>query len=365
MRSVLCDTNQSYFSAKIIRMKQFKSLSKLSKGDKVSIISPSADLAGRWPWVLELGLKRLQDELGLIPKEYLTTRKLKASLKERAEDIMAAFRDPATKAVIATIGGQDQIKLLKYLDEQVFLDNPKPFFGFSDNTHLGNYLWNLGIPSYYGGCILTQYAFEQGMQEYTLEYLKHAFFDTGEYELKWSPEYNDITNDWAKEETLNKPRPMESNEKWHWGGDIDAEGILWGGCLESMVVQSSTQTYMPKNEDLEGAVLFIESADGNTRPWIAEYVLTGFGERGWLNKFQAVLVGRPKAWELDLQIKPLEKAKYRKEQRDMVLQVVREYNPNIPVIQNLDFGHTDPQAVLPKGGKVRVDSKNQKIYLSY
>lgn len=346
-------------------MKQFQKLPKLSKGDKVSIISPSADLAGRWPWVLELGLNRLKSELGLVPKEYACTRKLNATLHERAEDIMSAFRDPDTKAVIATIGGQDQIKLLKYLDKQVFIDNPKPFFGFSDNTHLGNYLWNLGIPSYYGGCVLTQYAFEQGMQEYTLEYLKHAFFDEGECELKRSSEYNDITNDWAKKESLEVPRPMEKNEEWYWDGNNNAEGTLWGGCLESMVVQSATQVYMPTDEDLDETVLFLESADGNTRPWIAEYVLTGFGERGWLDKFQAVLIGRPKAWELDLEIKPEEKAKYRKEQRDMVLKIVREYNADIPVIQNLDFGHTDPQAVIPKGGKVRVDSENKRIYLSY
>lgn len=346
-------------------MKHFQKLPKLSKGDLVSIISPSADMAGRWPWVLELGLDRLKDEFGLLSKEYPATRKLNASLRERAEDIMSAFRDPDTKAVIATIGGQDQIKLLKYLDKEVFLENPKPFFGFSDNTHLGNYLWNLGVPSYYGGCILTQYSFEQAMQDFTLEYLRYAFFDTGEYELKRSPEYNDITNNWEQEESLKIPRVMEENEQWNWDGSNNAQGILWGGCLESMVVQSATQVYMPKNEDLDGTILFLESADGNTLPWIAEYVLTGFGERGWFDKFQAVLVGRPKSWELDLQIGSEQKAKYRKEQRDMILKIVRQYNVDIPIIQNLDFGHTDPQAVLPKGGIARIDSDTKKIYLTY
>ncbi len=346
-------------------MKQFIDLKKLKPDDSVSIISPSADLGGRFPWVLDVGLERLQGEIGLIPKEHAATRKLNTSLIERAEDIMDAFRDPETKAVIATIGGQDQIKLLKYLDKQIFLNNPKPFFGFSDNTHLGNYLWNLGIPSYYGGCILTQYAFEQGMQDFTVEYLKHAFFDTGEFELKRSSEYNDITNDWANKESLSKPRTIEPNEEWAWDGNIDAKGILWGGCLESMVVQSAAQIYMPENDDLENTILFIESADGNTKPWIAEYVLTGLGERGWFNKFQAVLIGRPKAWELDLQIGLDEKAKYRKEQREMILKVVREYNKEIPVIQNLDFGHTDPQAVLPKGGRARIVNDQKKIFLEY
>lgn len=346
-------------------MKNFIKLQKLSRGDSVSIISPSADLAGQWPWVLDLGLKRLKDELGLIPVEYPTTRGTNNPLKDRARDIMAAFKDSESKAIIATIGGQDQIKLLKYLDKNVMLNNPKPFFGFSDNTHLGNYLWNLGIPSYYGGCILTQFAFEQGMQDLTLEYLKHALFEDGEVELKRSEKYNDETNDWSKKESLSNPRKMELNEAWNWDGNQDAEGTLWGGCLESMVVQSSAQIYMPATEDIEGTILFLESADGNTRPWISEYVLTGFGERGWLNKFQAVLVGRPKAWELDLKIDSKTKAQYRKEQREMVLKVVREYNKEIPVIQNLDFGHTDPQVVLPKGNKARINNSDKKIYLTY
>jgi muramoyltetrapeptide carboxypeptidase LdcA involved in peptidoglycan recycling len=346
-------------------MKQFTQLQKLSAGDQVGIISPSADLAGRFPWVLDLGLKRLKEEFGLEAIEYPTTRSLNNSLEDRARDIMAAFADPANKAVIATIGGDDQIKLLKYLDKQVFLDNPKPYFGFSDNTHLANYLWNLGIPSYYGGCILTQYAMPEQMDDFTVKYLKHALFDHGEYELQRSDIYNDVTGDWADKNSLDVSRLLEPNDQWHWDGEGDVEGILWGGCLESMVVQSSSSVFLPSNEDLNGAILFIESADGNTDSWIANYVLSGFGERGWLSNFTAVLVGRPKAWELDLHRTADEKAKYREEQRKMIVKTIRMYNPTIPIIQNLDFGHTDPQAIIPNGQKARVVSSQQKIFLTY
>jgi len=338
-------------------MKQFITLPKLKPGDKVSIVASSSDVAAVFPWVLDLGLSRLEKQLELASVEYPTTRQLDASLEDRARDIMAAFADRETKAVISTIGGQDQIKLLKYLDKQVFLDNPKAFFGFSDNTHLGNYLWNLGIPSYYGGAILTQFAFGDEIPHITLEYIQ--------YELEYSKTYNDVTNDWADKANLDKPRLMEPNEPWSWDGDRDAEGVLWGGCLESMVVQSASQIYMPKDDELENTILFLESADGETKPWIAEYILTGFGERGWFDKFQAVLVGRPKAWETYLQIDASQKVKYRQEQRDIFLKIIREYNSNIPVIQGLDFGHTDPQVALPKGGKARIDSTQQKIFLTY
>jgi len=56
---------------------------------------------------------------------------------------------------------------------------------------------------------------------------------------------------------------------------------------------------------------------------------------------------------------------YRQAQWDTVLAVVREYNPTIPVIQNLDFGHTDPQVALPMGHKARLDGAQKSIFLTY
>jgi muramoyltetrapeptide carboxypeptidase LdcA involved in peptidoglycan recycling len=346
-------------------MKQFKKLPKLSKGDQVAVISPSAGLPKVFPWVQDLGLERMRNIFRLEPAEYPTTRVMDSSLKDRARDVMAAFADPKNKAVFASIGGSDQVKLIKYLDPSVFVNNPKPFFGYSDNTHLHNFLWNLGVPSYYGGGIMNQFGMNSKMFDITINSINHALFEEGEYELEVSSEYNDEGLDWSVKENLNKPRKLDANKGLVWDGNTNAEGVLWGGCVESLIVQSSTGVYLPKDEDLEGTVLFLETAEDIPEHWIIEYLLTGFGERGWLNKFQAVLVGRPKAWEFDKQNSEEEKAKYSEEQRKTVLKVVREYNKEIPVVQNLDFGHTDPQVALPNGNKVRVNSNEKKIYLTY
>jgi muramoyltetrapeptide carboxypeptidase LdcA involved in peptidoglycan recycling len=53
---------------------------------------------------------------------------------------MQAFANPGKKVVFASIGGVDQIQLVKYLDAAVFFAKPKSFFGFSDNTHLHTFL---------------------------------------------------------------------------------------------------------------------------------------------------------------------------------------------------------------------------------
>ena len=346
-------------------MKDFKKIPKLSKGDQVAVISPSSGLPQVFPWVQDLGLERMRSIFGLRPVEYPTTRVMGSSLEDRARDVMAAFADPKNKAVFASIGGSDQVKLIKHLDPSVFINNPKPFFGYSDNTHLHNFLWNLGIPSYYGGGVMNQFGMNTRMFDITVNSLNHALFDEGEYELEVSSEYNDEGLDWSVKENLDKPRKLDANKGLVWDGPTDTEGVLWGGCVESLIVQSSTGKYLPKDENIEGTVLFLETAEDIPEHWVIEYLLTGFGERGWLNKFQAILVGRPKAWEFDKQHSEEEKAKYSEEQRSTVLKVVREYNKEILVVQNLDFGHTDPQVALPNGNKVRLVSSEKKIYLTY
>lgn len=346
-------------------MNTYITLPKLQKGDKVAILSPSNGLPGLFPWVQDLGLERLRDIFSLEPIEYPTTRRMGSSLQDRATDIMAAFSDPSIKAVIASIGGTDQIKLLKLLDPEIIKANPKPFFGFSDNTHLHVYLSNLGIPSYYGGCIMTQFAMQQKMMDITVETLRKALFDGGVFVTSGSPVYNDIGLDWADKESLEKQRPLEENDGLIWDGRQDAGGLLWGGCIESMVAQVAVEKYLPKPEDMAGKILFLESAENIPPHWIVHYLLVGFGERGWFDQLAGVMVGRPKAWDFTQQNTVEQKANYRKDQREIVISVIREYNETIPIVQNVDFGHTDPQIILPIGRKATLSPGRGMISLDY
>lgn len=349
----------------IVRMNTYITLPKLQRGDKVAILSPSNGLPGLFPWVQDLGLDRLRTIFSLEPIEYPTTRRMGSSLQDRAADIMAAFSDPSIKAVIASIGGTDQIKLLKLLDPEIIKANPKPFFGFSDNTHLHIYLSNLGIPSYYGGCIMTQFAMQQNMMDLTIESLNKALFDGGTLETSGSTTYNDIGLDWADKSSLDKQRPMEQNDGLVWDGEQEASGLLWGGCIESMVAQCSAEKYLPRAEGMTGKILFLESAENIPPHWVVRYLLVGLGERGWFNQLSGVMIGRPKAWDFSQQNTAEQKAKYRQDQRETVVSVVREYNKIIPIVQNIDFGHTDPQIVLPVGRKAILSPERNMISLDY
>ena len=120
-------------------------------GDRVAVLSPSWAAPGFAPEVHEQAMRRLEELTGLVPVEYPTTRQLGASPRERARDLNAAFADPSIRAVLATVGGEDQITVVAHLDAEAVRADPKPFLGYSDNTNLLSWLWTLGVAGFYGG----------------------------------------------------------------------------------------------------------------------------------------------------------------------------------------------------------------------
>lgn len=342
-----------------------KKLTKLVKGDKVAILSPSFAAPGRFPDVYKLGLERLETIFGLVPVDYPTTAKLGASGKERSADLIAAFEDPDIKAVIATIGGDDQVTYIKNLPPEPFVNNLKPFFGYSDNSHVCNFLFLNGISSYYGGSLFTQYAMQGEMDEYTIRYIKCALFEEGEFELIASNTYNDQGYDWDDVSLLKTKRRHWQNEGFIWDGDKNAEGVLWGGCVESVDEMLRHGVQIPTLEQFTNIVLMFETSEEIPPADYVFRVFRAFGERGILERVAGVLVGRAKAWEFDKPNTPEQKEEYRKQQQEAVLRAVRQYNTEIPVIQNMNFGHTDPQIPMPYGNKVRIDGLSKRIFAQF
>jgi muramoyltetrapeptide carboxypeptidase LdcA involved in peptidoglycan recycling len=228
-----------------------------------------------------------------------------------------------------------------------------------------NFLWLQGIPSYYGGALFTQFAMQGGMEPFTTEYLRHALFDTGEFELRASAAYNDIGLDWNDASTLHTKRQYEPNDGWHWDGDLDAAGITWGGCLESIDELLRHGIDIPSLDDFSQIVLMSETSEEIPSADYVHRVYRALGERGMLERVRAVLVGRPKAWEFGHEMDAAQKEAYRLEQRRVTLATIREYNVSAPVVQNMDFGHTNPQIPMPYGGTVRLLSSEKRIFAEF
>jgi muramoyltetrapeptide carboxypeptidase LdcA involved in peptidoglycan recycling len=343
----------------------FKALPKLKRSDRVAVLSPSFAAPGQWPHIYELGLQRLRDDFGLEPMAYPATSKLGASPVERSADLIAAFENPAIKAVIATLGGDDQVTYIKNLPDAPFRSNPKPFFGFSDNTHFMNHLWLSGVPSYYGGSLFCEFARTPRMDEFTANYLRKALFETGDFEFAASPSFNDVGIDWDNPANFTTEKFYEPNEGWVWDGSGTSEGVTWGGCLESIDEILRHGVVMPSLEQFGGIILITETSEEIPEPSYVHRVYRALGERGILERVQGVLVGRPKAWEFGREREPEAKVEYRRQQRETILATVRTYNASVPVVQNLDFGHTSPQICVPFGKLLSIDANNRRIIANF
>lgn len=112
-------------------------------------------------------------------------------------------------------------------------------------------------------------------------------------------------------------------------------------------------------------MLLLETSEDMPRAQEVYWILRNIGERGLLQQFPALLMGRAKSWSFENQLSPQEKAHFRQQQREAVLRALHEYAPDTMAVFDVDFGHTDPQLVVPIGGRIRVDGPARRIAVTY
>jgi muramoyltetrapeptide carboxypeptidase LdcA involved in peptidoglycan recycling len=340
---------------------------KPAPGDRVAVLSPSAALPGLFPLPYELGLERLRKQFGLEPVEYPATRKTGSTPQERADDIHAAFADPAVKAVFASIGGDDQITVLPLLDRELLRAHPKPFFGTSDNTNLLAYLWNTGIVGYHGATVMCELGRPGAMDPLTAESLRAALFTSGPYELRAADRFGDVNGPWDDPATFDQEPPTEPGGGWTWHRpDRVVEARSWGGNIEILSWLLMADREVSRDLSVyDGHVLFLETSEDMPKADDVFWILRSMGERGLLRRFPALLMGRPKAWSFTQPNDAAARARYARDQRQAVLKAVDIYAPDMMVVFDVDLGHTDPQIVIPYGGTIRVDGPARRITVTY
>lgn len=339
---------------------------KLQPGDHVAIVSPSWAGAGVFPRVQDIALRVLGDELGLVPIEYPTTRLVGASARERADDLNTAFADPDIKAVMAVIGGEDQITVLPHLNRDAIAANPKAYFGYSDNTNILNYLWNLDIASYHGGSTLVHLARPGGVHPVFMTSLRHALFDHQFVEIVPVTEFTDLQPEWGDVSTLERALAITSEPGWNWHRATKVvTGATWGGNLEILHWNLAANRWILPVESYEGCVLILETSEEMPPADEVFRMLRNMGERGLLAQFPAVVFAKAKAWQNHAPLNETERSVFRADQEAAVLRALDIYNPECVFVYGPDFGHTDPQYVLPYGGVMTVDGTTQTISVQY
>jgi len=306
---------------------------------------------------LRIGRERLAS-LGVETRVFPTAdpdRDEPASPAARAADIEDAFTDSEIGAVMAYTGGDDQIRILRHLDGDVLAANPTRFLGYSDNDNLRLFLWNRGVVSY-GLGVHPDLVCDAELSPYTERYLGRALYEESLGRIEPAAEW---TDGWFDFET-REPREWSDNPgPTTWVGpnadpDEAVRGRVWGGTYAIAKWHLQAGRYLPDPERLDGAVLALETSEDVPPPREVGYTLRAMGERGLLEQFDGVLVGRPRTNAPPLEWEP-DPDEYPAELKEIVTRELERYAPDSVAGFGYDFGHTDPSFPLPLGGIATLD----------
>jgi len=325
----------------------------LKRGDKIATVSLSWGGAGELPHRYEYAKKQLQDIFGLEVVETKNALKpaewIYNNPKARAEDLMEAFSDPSVRAIITNIGGEDSVRILPFLDLDIIKRNPKIFLGFSDSTVTHFACLKAGLTSFYGTSVLVGFAENTGMHEYQTEDIKKTLFSnkavgTIDQSNDWTSEYLD----WFDTSLSNTKRKMTPSDGWNFlQGKGKVQGKLIGGCLDVLEFLKGTDLWLEK-EEWKDCILFWETSENRVEARAFRYWLRNYAAQGILQRVNGIILGRPYD------------SKYSAAYNDELLKIMKEENLNgLPIITEMDFGHTCPTFTIPFGALAEIDCENK------
>ncbi|UYP48098.1 hypothetical protein NEF87_004383 [Candidatus Lokiarchaeum ossiferum] len=333
----------------VIFMKKPK---RLKPNDKIAIISPSWGGPSIFPHVYKKGLQNIEKYFKLIPIEYPTAcmnaDKLYQNPKLRAEDINKAFENSEIKAIFISIGGEDSVRILPYLNKEKIINNPKIIMGYSDSSTFLTLINQWGLVTFNGPSIMAGFSQLESLPKEFINHIKTILF-TNPMTYNYLPfsQWCEGYLDWAKEDNVGKTNPLKENvDQWHWvQGKGKFKGNLFGGCIEVLEFLKGT-LFWPQNSWSNKILFFETSEDVPTISQIG-YIIRNYGMQGIFDHISGILFGRARDYspekkvELDKMLKRI---------------IAEEFNhPEIPIITNMDFGHTDPQFILPLGIEAEID----------
>jgi muramoyltetrapeptide carboxypeptidase LdcA involved in peptidoglycan recycling len=142
-------------------------------------------------------------------------------------------------------------------------------------------------------------------------------------------------------------------------------GSTWGGCVEVLEWVLAAGRFPASPDILEGGVLLLETSEELLAAKYVGWIVRVLGERGILAAVDAVLLGRPPVSDHARRPPPDERARLRREQADVVIDLVTTYNPDAVGCVGIPFGHTRPQWILPHGGAMTVDGSARRVFADY
>lgn len=332
----------------------------LKPGDTVAIVSLSWGGLGDAELIHKyyLGKQRLEEEFGLkvvaMPHALKGSEFIYQHPELRAKDLMEAFHDPSIQAIICAIGGSDAIRLLPFIDYDIIRSNPKVFMGFSDTTANHLMLWKAGLVSYYGPCLMCDFAEYGSMFEYTKEYIKRTLFEHHDrLEILPSPVWTDETIPWELENIHKRKHLLQEKIGYEClQGNGIVTGPLLGGCIDAFMLYNGTSIW-PSKSEFAGTILFLETSEDYPSCDLLTWILRNLAAQGIFDVIHGLVFAKP----MD--------GMYYEEYKGVLKKVIgeEEHHPDLPILYNLNFGHSTPRCILPYGIQAEINCERKTFAL--
>lgn len=330
---------------------------RLRRGDRVAAVTLSWGGPGEFPRRYEAGKRQLEDTFGVEVVEMRHTmadpRTVAAGPAARVDDFHDALSDPAIAGIISTIGGDDSIRLLPLFDLDVIRANPKVVLGYSDTTVTQMAMLKAGVTSFYGPAIMAGFGENGGLDEYLVDGVRRTIFEATA-PLEWPENRGGWTvemPDWSDPGNQAVKRQLQPSQGWRWHGGQPGQGVAIAVCLDVAMWLRGTEWW----PSLDGAVLFVETSEEAPPPEIVARFVRSLAAAGELQRLAGLVFGRPGGVSLTHD----DRVAY----DDAVVDVVRREIgiTSLPIVTNVDFGHTDPMWTIPQGVPVRIEPATRRI----
>jgi len=270
---------------------------------------------------------------------------LAGTIKQRVDALHEMFLDKSIDIIMAYWGGQNTNEILPFLDYELINKNKKPIIGYSDTTALLLALYKKTKCPTFIGCSGISFTKPEPIS-YTIKYFKKLFIDNEKMiTIKDSDEYADDEY-YLKKPPLNKIREKQKNS----GRKIFRHGVVSGEVIganiQTLLILAGTK-YFP---DLSNKILFLEEAEECGSPAELHRFLTHLTQVVDLNKIKGICFGR---------FMPQTNIKNDKQLRQIFKDIFGKFK--MPILYNLDFGHSDPSFIVPNGAICFIDIQKNII----
>lgn len=326
-------------------------------GETIGICAPSAGVGNKLEY-FNLSEESLRNR-GYEIKETASVRNEdypSAPAEIRGAEFNELYADDSVAMVMSATGGDYNVEMLPYINQELVRANPKWFAGYSDPTSIEMLLTTkLDIATIYG-CNAGAWDWRplHEFQENSLNIISGNIVEQHSYEFYAGKGFDEEDGDYKMETPVEWSLfvPFEGELCESYG--LDATGRLIGGCIDVLdwiigTPYEDLQGFAERYKD-DGLIWFFDPFE--ISPLILQYSMNRMKMMGLFDHAQAVVFGRV--------VFPGEHT-----DEEYLAQLDRVFrDTNVPIIWGADIGHTKPSMTLINGAMGHLVYDNGKATLS-